>query len=233
MSTPEHNTIAYNVACQSVVLLKNTREILPLNIEKTKEITVIGETAVTKNAQGGFGAGVKARYEITPLEGLKNRLGDKVKINYLPGYKTAFKPGQRFQPENMPDKKLTDDAVKAAASSEVTILFVGDNREVETESVDRKTMDLPFGQDYLIKAVCAANPKTIIVVVAGAPVNLHVPIHVLLPFYGRGLTDRREGMHWLTLFSVKVNPSGKMPFTVPVKLNDSPAHVIGNFSGNR
>lgn len=80
VSTPKHGNIAYKVASQSIVLLKNVDNLLPVDLGKIKKIAVIGDNATHKQASGGFGAGVKTRYEITPLEGLKNKAGTRVSI---------------------------------------------------------------------------------------------------------------------------------------------------------
>jgi beta-glucosidase len=234
VSTPAHNKTAYDIAGESIVLLKNTRKNLPLKGIKNSNIVVIGNNALQKNAQGGFGAGVKARYEITPLEGLKNRMGKDARIEFVQGYKATFHRGNPFGmfPDTLPDQKLIAEAVKAAASADVALLFVGNNREVETENSDRKSLDLPFGQDALIKAVCAANPNTVVIVVAGAPVNLHVIDSCASTILWSWFNGSQAGYALADVILGKINPSGKLPFTIPVKLNDSPAHALGTFPGN-
>lgn len=233
VSTPAHNQTAYDVAAQSIVLLKNIKKTLPLNARNFKHIVVIGENAVQTHAQGGFGAGVKARYEVTPLEGLKNRLGSDINIEYVPGYKASYIMGKPFGkfPAYETDRKLLDEAVKAASEAEVTLLFVGNNREVETENADRKSLQLPFGQDELVKAVCKANPHTIVVVVAGAPVNMHVIDSCASTVLWSWFNGSQGGNALSDVILGKVNPSGKLPFTIPVKLSDSPAHALGTFPG--
>jgi beta-glucosidase len=201
-----------------------------LDQSKIKNITVIGENAVSKNALGGFGAGVKARYEITPLQGLKNRLGPDVKVNYVQGYQSKFV--RRFVPDITVNEKLLAEAVKAASQAEVAILFVGNNREVETESFDRRDMNLPFGQDSLIRAVCRANPKTIVVVVAGAPVDMRTTEASASTILWSWFNGSQAGNALADVILGKVNPSGKLPFTIPEKLADSPAHSLGAFPGN-
>lgn len=233
VSTPAHNQTAYDVAAQSIVLLKNIKKTLPLNAQNIKHIVVIGENAVQTHAQGGFGAGVKARYEVTPLEGLKNRLGSDINIEYVPGYKASYIMGKPFGkfPAYETDRKLLDEAVKAASEAEATLLFVGNNREVETENADRKSLQLPFGQDELVKAVCKANPHTIVVVVAGAPVNMHVVDSCASTILWSWFNGSQGGNALADVILGKVNPSGKLPFTIPVKLSDSPAHALGTFPG--
>src|SRR5512133_121121 len=232
VSTEAHNKVAYDVASQSIVLLKNTKGLLPVDPARIKSIAVIGENAVTKQAQGGFGAGVKARYEITPLDGLRNRLGSSVKINYVKGYQSRFVEGQRFVPDNSADKGLIAEAITAASKAELAILFVGNNREVETESFDRQDLKLPFAQDELIRSVCNANRNTIIVVVAGAPVDLHVADSACGSVLWSWFNGSQAGNALADVILGKINPSGKLPFTIPVKLNDSPAHALGTFPGS-
>ncbi len=234
VSTPKHNRTAYDIAGESIVLLKNTRKNLPLKDINNRSIVVIGSNAMQKNAQGGFGAGVKARYEITPLEGLKSRIGNDAQIEFVQGYKATFYRGKPFGmfPDTLPDQKLIAEAAKAAARADIALLFIGNNREVETENSDRKNLDLPFGQDALIKAVCAANPNTIVVVVAGAPVNLHVADSCASSILWSWFNGSQAGYALADVLLGKINPSGKMPFTIPVKLYDSPAHALETFPGN-
>jgi beta-glucosidase len=231
ITTPAHRKIVYEVASQSIVLLKNKRNILPLNALKLRNIVVIGENALQKYSQGGFGAGVKAKYEVTPLDGLKNRLGNSVKIDYKAGYKSQFIAGSTFIPDNTPDFKLIYEAAQAAVKADAVVLVVGNNREVETESADRTTLKLPFAQDELIKAVCKANPRTIVVVIAGAPVDLSVADSSSNTLLFSWFNGSEAGNALADVLLGTVNPSGKLPFTIPVRLNDSPAHALGTFPG--
>jgi beta-glucosidase len=232
-STPGHNKVAYDVAAQSIVLLKNSTKLLPLDVQQLKSIAIIGDNAIQKQAMGGFGTGVKARYEITPLEGLKNRLGNAVNIAFAQGYKASYSINQHAvkYPETISDKALLAEAVRTASLSDAVILFVGNNREVETENTDRKNLSLPFGQDALIKAVCAANANTVIIVVAGAPVDLHVADSAATAILWSWFNGSQAGNALADVILGKINPSGKLPFTIPVKLNDSPAHALGTFPG--
>jgi beta-glucosidase len=232
ISTPEHNKIAYDVASQSIVLLKNSRNILPLKVENLKTIAVIGENAIQTHAQGGFGAGVKARVEITPLKGLQQCLGNSVKIEFAQGYRSKFVAGKRFVPDNSTDQKLIDEAVKKAANADAVLLFVGNNREVETESVDRQQYQFPFSQDNLIRAVCAVNPNTVVIVVAGAPSDLNVADSSASALVWSWFNGSQAGTALADVLTGKINPSGRLPFTIPAKLNDSPAHSLGIFPGD-
>lgn len=236
VSTPEHEKMAYDIASQSIVLMKNTKNLLPLDLKTVKKIVVIGDNATHKHAFGGFGAGVKARIEVTPLAGLKDRIGNSASIEFVQGYKPkyTFVRGRGFgrKPVDSVDNKLLTEAVEAARKADVVIFFAGTNHDVETEATDRTSLALPFGQDELIRAVCTANKNTIIVVVAGAPQDLHAAdasSSAILWSWFNG----SEGGHALAdVILGKVNPSGKLPFTLPASLDQSPAHALGTFPGD-
>jgi len=241
ISTDAHFKDAYNIAAESVVLLKNSENLLPLKTDGIKSIAVIGANATAKHAQGGFGAGVKTKREVTPLEALTAKLPKSVAINYAEGYKTNFKPKKEMkfgevtqeakETVNDLDPKMVAEAVAAAKKSDVAILFVGSNRNYETEASDRKDLNLPFGQEALIKAVKAANPKTIVVFVAGAPFDIN-NIEKENSTLVWGWYNGSEGGNALAdILLGKVNPSGKLPWTMPKKIEDSPAHATKSYPG--
>ena len=235
VSTPEHGKIAYNVALQSIVLLKNSASLLPINIQKTKNIVVIGDNATHKQASGGFGAGVKTRYEITPLQGLQSRLGNKTTLKFVQGYKPKFivKKVERGRTiDDQPDSELIKEAVDAARKADIAIIFAGTNHDVESESYDRSTLKLPFGQDELIKAVSAINKKTIVVVVAAAPVDLNTANKSVSSIVWSWYNGSEGGNALADILIGNANPSGKMPLTIPVSLDDSPAHFLKAFPGD-
>jgi beta-glucosidase len=236
VATPEHGKIAYRVASQSIVLLKNTDHILPVDLNKVRKIAVIGDNAVHKMASGGFGAGVKTRYEITPLEGLKNKIGDRASIKFAQGYKPSFSQNQRLggrrMLNNQIDSTLLKEAVELANNSDIAIIFAGTNREFETESSDRSDLKLPFGQDALISAVTAANPKTIVVLVAAAPLDLNNVRNSSSAILISWFNGSEGGNALADILLGNVNPSGKLPFTFPVSLNDSPAFSLGTYPGD-
>lgn len=234
LNTPDHSKTVYDVAAEAIVLLKNNKQMLPLNIAKYKSIAIIGDNATQTFHSGGFGAGVKAKYEVTALEGLKSRIGNKVDLKFAQGYKPDYKNNynaQRKEAANKPDMTMIQQAATIAKSSDVAIVFIGGNREYESEGADRKTLDLPFGQQELVDAVTAANPNTIVVVVGGAPYDLgkiKQNNHTIVFSWYNG---SENGNALADVFTGKVNPSGKLPFTFPVKLEDSPAHALKTYPG--
>jgi beta-glucosidase len=233
MNTPQHVSTAYDIAAESIVLLKNDKQLLPLNTSKIKSIAVIGDNATRTFHLGGFGAGVKVRYEVTALAGLKNRLGDKVKITYAQGYKGVYKP-ERKNAANEPEKQdstLLNEAVANAKGAEMAMVFIGGNREYESEGHDRKDLSLPFHEQELVDAVTAVNPNTIVVFVGGAPYDLgkiKKNNHTIVWSWYNGMEN---GNALADVLTGKVNPSGRMPFTFPAELKDSPAHALDAYPG--
>ncbi|MDP4291636.1 MAG: glycoside hydrolase family 3 C-terminal domain-containing protein, partial [Bacteroidota bacterium] len=231
INTPEHSRTAYDIAAESIVLLKNEKHLLPLNAN-IKSIAVIGDNATHTFHLGGFGAGVKARYEVTALAGLKNRLGQHVNITFAQGYSGVYKTGNKVNNQiKKPDTAMIRQAVDAAKSSEIALLFIGGNRDYESEGNDRKDLSLPFNEQTLVDAVTAANPNTIVVVVGGAPYDISrikKNNHTIVWSWYNG---SENGNALADVLIGKVNPSGKLPFTFPASLNDSPAHALKAYPG--
>jgi len=236
-SQPAQQKIAYEVACKSIVLLKNEGA-LPLKLQNKPVIAVIGANAKQIMGSGGLGAGVKTLYEVTPLEGLNNRIGDKVEIIYAQGYvPETFSWGRKSKEQlekeakdkELKSAELTKEALEVAAKANIILFIGGDNRAVETEGSDRKNIFLPSGQDELIQKIAAVNPNIVTVLTSGAPNDLNVvkPLSkaLLISWFngtegGNALADVLVG---------NISPSGRLPFTLPVKLEDSPAYSLGNY----
>ncbi len=238
-SQPECQEIALRVAEKSIVLLKNEGGLLPLSRE-VKKIAVIGQNAVLKTQSGGMGAGVKALYEVTPLEGIRKRAGDAAEVLYAPGYKNF--PGRRWGPapavadpleaaaiDEPADPKLLAEAVALAKEADLVIFFGGTNKSIETEGSDRANIDLPVGQNEVVKALAAANPNLVTVLISGGPTDLR-ELESVSPAIVQGWWNGTEGGTALAevLFG-DIAPSGKLPFTFPARLEDSPAFALGNF----
>ncbi|MVN22662.1 beta-glucosidase family protein [Mucilaginibacter arboris] len=233
LNTPEHSKTVYDIASESIVLLKNDKNLLPLNTSALKSIAVIGDNATRTFHLGGFGAGVKAKYEVTALAGLQNRLGKTVNIKYAQGYSGVYKPSDKNvnDPTHGADAAMIAEAVAAAKSSEMAILFVGGNRDYESEGRDRKDLSLPFGEQELVDAVTAANQNTIVVVVGGAPYDIgeiKKRNHTIVWSWYNG---SENGNALADVLIGKTNPSGKLPFTFPAQLKDSPAQALNAYPG--
>jgi beta-glucosidase len=234
IGTPAHGKAVYDIASESIVLLNNQDHLLPLKAGKVKSIAVIGDNATRTFASGGFGAGVKAKYEITALAGIKSRFGKNADIKFAQGYKANYKAGNTDAQNagyDKPDQNLIDEAVATAKNAEVAVLCIGSNREYESEGHDRKTLDLPFGEMALVKAVTAANPNTIIVVMAGAPYDLNEIKKLNHTIVWSWFNGSEAGNALADVLAGVINPSGKLPFTFPASLQDSPAFALNTYPG--
>jgi beta-glucosidase len=242
INTEAHFKDAYDIASESIVLLKNDKNLLPLNASEIKTIAIIGANATKKNALGGFGAGVKTKREITPLEGLRNRLPESVKINYAVGYQEKYAPKtegifgdvtqERVKTIDELETTLVEEAISAAKNSDVAIIFAGSNRDYETEASDRADLELPFGQGEFIGKVLEANPNTIVVMIAGAPFDIHDVKQKSSALIWSWFNGSEGGNALADVILGNINPSGKLPWTMPKNLNDSPAHATNSFPGD-
>lgn len=197
--------IAYQVASKAVVLLKNDGHILPIDKNNVSKIAVIGANIETKTALGGVGAGVKAPYEITILQGLKDRVGDACEI-----------------------VSSLDDA-SLAEGADVVIYVCGTNRNIESEGRDRTDIFLPAGQEELLGQIVAINPNVVTVNLSGGPVDLR-KVAAVSPAIVQGWWNGLESGHAMAdVLLGTIAPSGKLPFTFPVQLEDSPAYALGNY----
>ena len=244
-SQPETQQVAYEIAQKSIVLLKNETGNLPIAPE-VKKIAVIGQNAVLTTASGGIGAGVKTLYEISPLEGIQKRAAEAgVEVVYAPGYKNykmrmgwgrpaagPVDPLAATSTDEPADPALLAEAVALAQDADMVIFFGGTNKSIETEGSDRKNIDLPCGQNEVIKALYEANPNVVTVLISGGPTDLRF-LEPYSPAIVQGWWNGLEGGTALAevLFG-DIAPSGKLPFTFPKKLEDSPAYALGNFGQN-
>jgi beta-glucosidase len=237
LSTRAHQYIARRVAEESIVLLKN-EGFLPLDPAKIKTVAVIGDNAASVFARGGGAANIKAPFEVTALQGITNRLGSGVKVLYARGYKAPVGRVRGDHGAVMPvppavSQRLISNAVAAAKSADVVIYVGGLNHKggYDAETTDRPDLKLPGGQDELLEKIVEANPKTAVVFMGGAAVEMGPWLSkapaVLYAWY-----PGMEGGNALAriLFG-DVNPSGKLPCTFPKQLADSPAHALHAYPG--
>lgn len=231
-NTKAHQATARKVAEEGIVLLKNQGSLLPLTAS-VRSVAVIGQNAVRRQSLGGGSSQVKAFYEVSPLDGLKGMMG-KTKITYAQGY--------RIERNAKADAALINEAVAAASKADVAIIVGGtthgydytkwSDNAYDAEGFDKPDMDLPFGQDALIEAVRKANPRTIVVLMGGGPVDMsrwvdNIPAVVQAWYPGM------EGGNALAgVLTGRIDPSGKLPMSFPKKLEDVPAHKLGSYPGD-
>ncbi|HSW40778.1 MAG TPA: glycoside hydrolase family 3 C-terminal domain-containing protein [Acidobacteriota bacterium] len=241
-SQPAQQKIAYDVAAKSIVLLKNDG-VLPLRLQNKPVIAVIGANAVQTMATGGLGAGVKTLYEITPLEGLKNRIGERALIRFAQGYEPVEYAGfggfrrkkdpaeleKEAREKEQRAEALAREALETAAQADIVLFIGGNNRAVETEGSDRKDIFLPSGQDRLIDRIAAVNPNIVTVLASGGPNDLNVVNRVSKALVLSWFNGSEGGNALADVLLGTISPGGRLPFTLPVKLEDSPAYALGNY----
>lgn len=240
MLSDEHIAACRNIGGEGVVLLKNQGDLLPINPAKVKKIAVIGENAIKMMTVGGGSSSLKAAYEITPLQGLKNRLGKEYEISYARGYvgdTTGEYNGVRTN-QDLRDfrskEELLADAVKTAKDADLVLFFGGLNKAPhnDAEDFDRTTMDLPYGQNELIDALAKANKNLVVVNISGTGVAMpwvnKVPAIVQAWYLGN-----ETGNTLADILSGDVNPSGKLPYTYYTSLDQVGAHKLGAYPGTK
>ena len=244
-----HAEAARTIAAEGIVLLKNNpigkknaHPVLPittqpstLNPQPSPSILVVGENAIKQMTVGGGSSSLKAKYEISPLQGIRERAAKEgIEVRYVRGYVgdvggeyNGVTTGQDLRDDRTP-AQLTAEAVKAAKEADL-VLFIGglnkaDNQDAEGR--DRLQYELPYGQNELISTLAKANPNIAVIMLSGnayaMPWLREVPALVQAWFNGS------ETGHALAdvLFG-DVNPSGHLPFTIMPALEDYPSHQYG------
>jgi beta-glucosidase len=221
-SPGESVKLALDAAEESIVLLKNDRDprgdgsLLPLSANRLHRLAVIGPNAAVYR-HGGGSSTVTPFSSVTPLDGLRRRLGSSVELLYAPGVNIPHDFIRGTAPKDA--AAGIREAARAAAESDAAVVFVGD---VESEDADRPGMGLPGRQDELIAAVAKANPRTVVVLLTGSPVSmpwLDQVRSVLVAWY----PGQQEGQAIARVLFGEVNPSGKLPVAFPARFADSPA----------
>lgn len=230
-TSDEHYNAARTIAEEGIVLLKNEsakkkEAILPLNGNKYRSILVVGENAIRRLTEGGGSSVLKVKKEVSPLVGLQAKFGDKVK--YTMGYASGKPVYDREVAPDFNTDSLHAEAVKQAANADL-IIFVGGlnkNNFQDCENADRKSLALPFGQTELINDLLKVNKNMVVVLLSGNAVEMpwikNVP-SVLQAWY----PGSESGNAIANIITGEVNPSGKLPFSFPVKLEDNAAHSFG------
>lgn len=211
-----HHELARKIGAQSMVLLKNDENILPLN--KSKSYAVIGEMAKAPRYQGAGSSHINP----TKIDNAFDALLEA-------GINASFSYGYDKRTD-IPNAKLISDAAKAAATADIALVFIGLTEIYEAEGYDRTHINLPPNHNELVSAVAEANPNTVVILSGGAPVTMPwLPkVKAVLNAY---LGGQAGGGAVADLLTGKLNPSGKLAETYPLALEDTPCYK--NFPGNR
>lgn len=240
MRSPEHYAAARQIGEEGIVLLQNKRSVLPVDLTRIRKIAVIGENALKMMTVGGGSSSLKAQHEISPLEGIRRRVGDKAEVIYARGYVgdetgeyNGVVTGQNLK-ETRSAAELKAEALKVASEADCVIFIGGLNKSdgQDCENTDRKDLSLPYGQDELIEALAGANANLIVVNISGNAVAMPWAGKVAAIVQGWYLGSE-AGTSLAAVLMGDVNPSGKLPFTFPARLEDVPAHSLGQYSAVR
>lgn len=228
--TEEHTDIARKVAEEGIVLLKNEKDFFPIRPGRYKKIAVIGENAVKKLTEGGGSSELKAHREVSPLQGLVDKYGAE-HIVYSMGYASGAPDYSRELPSGYDADSLVRSAVAVAEAADVVLFFGGLNKnfQQDCEGDDRKSMDLPFGQDELLDEILKVNKNVGVIIVSGNAVSMPWldKVNGLMQSWYLG---SEAGNATARVISGEVSPSGKLPFSIPRRLEDNGAHYFGEKS---
>ena len=240
LASPEHGAAGRKIGEEGIVLLQNQNNVLPIDLNKAKKIAVIGENAIKMMTVGGGSSSLKVKYEISPLDGLKSRIGSQAEVVYARGYVgdptgeyNGVKSGQDLKDERS-EEELLAEAVKVTKDADYVIFIGGLNKSnhQDCEDSDRAALELPYAQNKVIAELAKVNKNLIVVNISGNAVAMpwvkEVPAIVQGWYLGS-----QAGPALASVLLGDVNPSGKLPFTFPVKLEDVGAHKLGEFPGNK
>lgn len=239
-ATEEHALAGKKIAEEGIVLLQNKNNVLPIQLNKAKKVAVIGENAVKVMTVGGGSSSLKVKYELSPLDGIKNRLAKaSVEVVYARGYvgeasaaQDGLGVGQDLT-DNRSAAELITEAVKVAKDADY-VIFIGGlnkNNHQDAEGVDRHSLALPYGQDELLVELSKANKNLAAIIISGNAVSM--PWVSQVPAIVQGWYLGTEAGNAIASILVgDANPSGKLPFTFPIKLEDNSAHALSDYPGN-
>lgn len=234
----EHYQAAREISAAGVVLLKNDDNALPLQVPEGGKILVVGENAVKFMVVGGGSSNLKTAYEVNPLEGLKNAFGDKAEVVWARGYVgdtstsyNAVSTGQDLTDNRSPEVLIAE-AVEMAKDADYVIFVGGLNKSdhQDNESTDRLQITLPYDQEDVILALAEVAKNLVVVNISGSPVAMpwaDSADAIVQGWYG----GTESGNALADVLTGKVNPSGRLPFSVPFKYEDGPIKTEAQYPG--
>ena len=239
LCSESHYDAALKIAQEGIVLLKNERNLLPLDLSKSKRILVVGENAIKMMTVGGGSSSLKVQKEILPLDGLAAQCAKYgVQCDYARGYVgdtvqsyNGVTVGRSIA-ENRSSEELLAEAVEKAKGADYVIVFGGLNKSnyQDCEGHDRQQYGLPYAQDQLIEALAKVNKNLVYVNISGNGVAM--PWVKSVPAIVQGWFIGSEAGEALASVLVgDANPSGKLPFTWYQRLDDCGAHALNAFPG--
>lgn len=237
MNSPEHVADARKIAGEGMVLLKNDGAVLPIKGTPAK-VVVLGENAIKPLVVGGSSSSLKARNEVSILEGIRAALPNTEVVyeRTYQGSPTLNSKSYNYGLYDITDprtpEQLVEDAVKAIDGADYVIFVGGLNKDkyMDCEGRDRVEYGLPYGQDEIISKIAALRPDMIYVNVSGSPVAMPW-INEVSAIVQAWYSGSEAGNALADVLTGKVNPSGKLPFTFPVALADGPVTTEAQYPG--
>lgn len=236
-ASPEHFAAGRKIAAEGIVLLKNEGA-LPLNVPEGGRILLVGENAYKMMTVGGGSSSLKAHHEIVPLDAMREAFAGKAEVKWERGYvgDTTTEYNRVVTGQDLSESRSADelirDAVAAAREADQVIFIGGLNKSAhqDKEGQDRLDIVLPYNQDAVIEALAQAVPNLIVVNISGSPVAMPWASRVnaiVQSWYG----GSESGHALADVLTGAVNPSGKLPFTMPLALADGPLKTERQYPG--
>ena len=235
---PEHYQAAREISAAGVVLLKNENNVLPLDVPQGGKIVLVGENAVKKMVVGGGSSNLKTAYEINPLEGLQAAYDGVAEVVWERGYVgdvgrsyNNVDTGQDLTDNRTPNQLIAA-AVNAAKDADYVIFVGGLNKSdhQDSEGADRFNTFLPYDQQDVIDALAEVAEKLVVVNISGSPVSMpwaDKADAIVQGWYG----GTETGNALADVLTGKVNPSGRLPFSIPFKYEDGPIKTERQYPG--
>lgn len=229
-ATPEHASVARKIAESGIVLLKNENNFFPIPVGKYKKILVVGENASRSLTPGGGSSELKPKNEISPLNGIIAKYG-KENITYTMGYGSGPSVYDKFEPSPYNTDSLRAEAVRLAKDADLVLLIGGLNKnyQQDCEGGDRIDYSLPFGQEDLINELAKVNKNLGVIIISGNAVAMPW-INKVSGLIQSWYLGSEAGTATASVISGEVNPSGKLPFSIPFRIEDNAAHHFGTKS---
>ena len=238
LCSESHYEAARKIADEGIVLLQNRGGVLPLQLAAHPKVLVVGENAIKMMTVGGGSSSLKVQKEISPLQGLRDRLKGKADVDYERGYVgdvtgeyNGVTTGQNLN-DKRSTQQLVNDAVAKARQADYVIVFGGLNKSPnqDDEGYDRKSFALPYAQDTLVEALSKVNKHVVFVSISGNAFAM--PWHQQVAAIVQGWYIGSEAGEALAdVLCGDVNPSGKLPFTWGTRLEDYGAHALNTYPG--
>lgn len=229
-ATPEHASVARKIAESGIVLLKNENNFFPIPVGKYKKILVVGENASRSLTPGGGSSELKPKNEISPLNGIIAKYG-KENVTYTMGYGSGPSVYDKFEPSPYNTDSLRAEAVRLAKDVDLVLLIGGLNKnyQQDCEGGDRIDYSLPFGQEDLINELAKVNKNLGVIIISGNAVAMPW-INKVSGLIQSWYLGSEAGTATASVISGEVNPSGKLPFSIPFRIEDNAAHHFGTKS---